>query len=148
MSIIGMRVVAKMGVKEHKLFKTYKVLSAVNNGQITLEGTIFMDFRIGNRSTCQMVYVTPDFMIFSHKDCKELGVIDQTFPERAAQVNKCSASGDEDDTCTCPVRGKVPDPARRPVGASPEKLEKFIKNHYASLAFNMCEKQKQKLSNG
>ena len=36
----------------------------------------------------------------------------------------------------------MPKPPRRRTGASPRELEELIKNHYASLAFNVCKRQK------
>ena len=140
MCIIGIRVVAKIVIKKSELFRNLKILTGANNRHIALDGGIFMYFKIGDRNTSQMVYVTPDlkFMIFSHRACMELGVIEQTFPERAAQVNKCSASEkEEEDTCSCPARGEVPEPPQRSLGASPVELEKFIKRHFTSSAFNL-----------
>ena len=108
-------------------------------------GGIFVDIKIGDRSTSQMVYVTPElkYMILSHKVCKELGVINEPFLERAAKINKCTVCRDNNNnTCSCPAKGKVPEPLLRPGGSSPVELEKLIKDHYALLAFNKCNKQK------
>ena len=55
-------------------------------------------------------------------------------------MTKCTAIINEKDDgqgCHCrPAKSEVPKPPTRPPGASPEKLEEFIKRHYASSEFN------------
>ena len=90
-------------------------------------------------------------VFLSKRACRDLGIIGEEFPR---QVAKCTAVDDEDDTgerCSCPKRELPPPPPRLPFPAIPEnveKLENFIKEYYASSAFNRCERQPLPVMNG
>ena len=86
-------------------------------------------------------------MLLSKTTCKGLGLVTKDFPKIATQpeVVKCMATEDNEDNgrgCNCPSRIKAPDPPAYRKDAKPEDLEALIRKHYASSAFNMCERQK------
>lgn len=93
-----------------------------------------------------MVYVSENTSGFylSESALKDLGVINRDFPHR---VSKADLSASESGTapCGCPKREYVPDkPARipfTPTGDNRERLEKWLREHFKSSAFNTCPHQ-------
>ena len=124
-------------------------MTGANNKEIPLLGAVFLDIRLGDKLCSQLVYVTEEVkcIYLSKRACRELGVIDSSFP---AQVAKCTAVDSEEDDgrpCSCPDRETPPQPPMMPPGATQEELENLIKKHYAISAFNRCEKQKLPVMN-
>ena len=146
MCLIGMSILHTMGLNESDLVEVEMKVNAANNRKIPLLGGIFMKVEFGGRVSKQLMYVTDEVhcIFLSKRACRDLGIIGQEFP---MQVSKCTAIDDEDDngeTCTCPRRESPPPPPELPCPATPEnveKLENFVREYYASSAFNRCERQ-------
>merc|ERR1712127_803254 len=131
------------------------MMVAANGHSITLDGAVFLDLLVGNKRSTQMVYVSPEVkhMLLSQSACKGLGLVTREFlnTARAAEAAKCTALESEEDDgrgCDCPARVEAPDPPKFQQNASTEQLEKVIKEHYASSAFNTCERQELQVMEG
>ena len=84
---------------------------------------------------------------------KIIGLGAKDFPNAAVQpeVAKCTATKDNKDDgrgCDCPSRVEAPDPPAYRKNSSPVELEVIIRKHYASSAFNKCERQKLPVMKG
>ena len=153
MCLIGMSMLHALGLRESDLIEVDLRVNAANNRKIPLLGGIFLEVEYGGRVSKQLMYVTDEVhcVFLSKRACRDLGIIGEEFPR---QVAKCTAVDDEDDTgerCSCPKRELPPPPPRLPFPAIPEnveKLENFIKEYYASSAFNRCERQPLPVMNG
>ena len=116
---------------------------------------MFLDLAHGDKKTTQMVYVLAQVkhLLLSQTVCKEPGLGAKDFPNAAAQpgVAKCTATEDDKDDgrgCNCPTRVEAVDPLAYHRNASQEELEAINRKHYASLAFNTCERQKLPVMQG
>ena len=155
MCIMGRSQLRQLNIERHELVKVTEKMVAANGHSITLDGAVFLDLVVGDRRSTQMVYVSPEVkhMLLSQSACKGLGLVAKEFPnmEEAAEAAKCTASESDDDDgrgCDCPARVEAPDPPAFRPGASSAELERLIKEHYASSAFNTCERQKLPVMEG
>ena len=96
-----------------------------------------------------MVYVSAQVkqILLSQTACKGLCLMTKDFTKVTVQpqVAKCTATkNDKDDDlgCNCPTRVEALDPPRFRRNASPAELEDTIRKHFASSAFNTCNKRK------
>ena len=153
--IMGKGMLRQLNVKRHELVRVTKRMVAANSHQITLDGAVFLDLTAGGRKSVQMVYVSPDVkhMLLSQTACKGLGLVGKEFPNvtEPAEVAKCTSleSGDDEGWgCNCPSRMDAPEPPTCHPCTILGELEELIREHYASSAFNTCERQKLPVMEG
>lgn len=146
MCLVGMNIMHSMGLRESDLVDVDMQVNAANNRTIPLLGGIFLDLELNGQSSKQLAYVTNEVhcLFLSQKACRDLSIVGDQFPN---QVAKCTAIDDENESgerCMCPKRQLPPPPPALPCPATPDnagRLESFIKEYYASSAFNRCERQ-------
>ena len=153
MCLVGMNTIHNMGLRESDLVEVDMRVNAANNRRIPLLGGVFLDLELNGKVSKQLVYVTNEVhcLFLSQKACRDLCIVTDEFPK---QVAKCTAVNDENESgekCTCPKRELPPTPPALPCPATPEnagRLESYLKEVYASSAFNRCERQPLPVMNG
>ena len=168
-TIMGTDHLKKFGLQIQHLLRSKMTLNCANNSLAGNLGVFFA--RIKGRhyktneliETKSMVYVIPgDAMLLSSRTLKKLGCIEEEFPEVGKFLDRAEVSTVEskpatqlrqpegecdpesDIPCSCPRRGFSDPPTDLPMPATKsnrKELEKYIKNHFKTSAFNTCKRQ-------
>ena len=136
------------------LVRTRHRIQGVTGDGLQIMGTLLLQIELGERSTRQVVYITKNTsgLYLSETALRDLGLIHPEFPNvqqdlppTSAEAAACSSTEPKTAACGCPLRTPVPDnPSNLPYPPTEEnrhKLEEWIRLHFASSAFNVCEHQ-------
>lgn len=155
----GLEILKLMKCDEEWLVKTSHRICGVNNAGLSIRGALVTDITLNNIKTTEIMYICDNVsgIYLSQTALKKLGMIEEDFPRNknqetyatpmSANANKEDASNTtEKAPCGCPLRkpcppllDKLPLPADNDHRA---ELEEWIKQHFASSAFNTCTHQK------
>ena len=162
MVVAGVAQLHKLGVTKKELIPLSNGIRSADNSGLVLLGGILVnitgkctdDSLITTRQLCYIAEGI-DCLFLSRQACKELGIIGEDFPRVGAFTNHLKISnisapssppapGDA-RPCSCPARA-LPPPVPtalpfQPTEENREKLENWIKEKYASSAFNQCSHQ-------
>ena len=162
-SLIGLQVVARLGLQRDDLIPVTMKMHAANEKGINILGAVILRFSgistTGRRlETRQITYVTDnsDKLFISREACEQLGMIPTSFPT-IGDIQSCAMQQKPDETmrttspsgpatsCDCPKRKLPPEmPTKLPFPATPEnrgKLQEFLANYYQHSTFNTCAHQ-------
>ena len=112
----------------------------ITDSHLDIIGTLFLNVRVGNRVSKQMVYISKNCHGFylSQTAMKDLDIVKSSFPV------SISASSREEQ-CTCPKRSTTPTkPDKVPFEPTPKnvlKLKEWLLKEFAASAFNQCPHQ-------
>ena len=145
---------------ERYLLKTSHRIHGVTGTNLDVLGSLLLRIEVNGRVTKQVVYVSRNTrgIYLSERALRDLGVVPQSFPasslpvpaasETASHVKEGTSGttlGQKRAPCGCLERSTVPlPPDKMPYPATEanrEQIEQWIKNRYASSAFNTCEHQ-------
>ena len=156
--IAGTQHMAKLGLTEHDLIPCRKRIVAVGGSTIPCEGWTPVEFKIGEHTTKQPLYICRqvDRIYFSKTGCIETNIIPPSFPypmttkhqsaavkpthtksiKESAPTNNTSYSTKEE---TIPRQSPPPKPTTLPyppISDNIIKLEQYIKNAFKTSTFN------------
>ena len=142
----------------HWLLKTKHRIRGVTNDGLQIRGALIAKISTNERSTTQIIYVCDNVSNFylSQTSLKELQIIDHDFPAPPnAQINAMVTTANEatgNAPCGCPLRTECPQlPDKLPLPATSDNraaIEIWIKEFFASSAFNTCTHQKLQAMSG
>ena len=133
-------------------------VTTANNVQMTILGAIVVKLTSvsSGLSTLQLHYIAKECcgVYVSLNECKNLGIVHETFPQPAARLNVTADASDISDSCKrvvdnhnfptapcgCPVRA-LPPPIPMDLPFPPSdtvRLKQWILERYATSAFNTC----------
>ena len=135
--IAGAQHLNQLGASETDLIPCNKKIAAVGGSLISCIGCIRVKFDIEGYTTCQPVYICDkvDKIYFSKQGCIDTNIIPPSFPFPMPNSQSLSVAAVEFVKRTPPPLK----PATMPFPPLPEnvpKLEEYIKNKFASSAFN------------
>lgn len=135
------------------LVPTSHRIRGITDNLLNIKGVIFAKVRVGSRETRQIIYVsknTSDFCL-SESALKDLGLVPDNFPDPTSQQNVATSDGGK-APCGCPQRTNVPPkPDSIPFAPTEEnrpRLERWMKEHFESSAFNVCPHQQLQAMEG
>ena len=145
-----MNLVHSLGITRRELIPVATNVNAAGANGLNLVGGMFITIastdQEGNiRETRQMCYISEKIFVLylSEQACKDLGVLQEDFPNIPTKVTEtlASSSGTQTRTCSCPDRTPPPSPpSSLPYPATESnrgKLHTWIENYYASSAFRI-----------
>ena len=161
MVVAGPAQMHSLGITKRELIPLSNGISTADNEGLGLLGGILINIsglcKDGRSiTTSQLCYITEgiDCLFLSKQACRELGIISEDFPTIGAHLKESKAPNlaaiadtsnpvaEEARPCDCPTRTlPPPTPTVLPFPATKEnreKLENWIKELYASSAFNQC----------
>ena len=141
-----------LGMSESYLTPCDMSVSGANSTSIKVIGAMLVEFSSKESNHCtskQVVYVCEGVSgaLLSLEACIDLGLVSNKFPHTTvdAECHAAQAGKKAGCECTCPVRAAAPDVPKtvpfKPIEENVRKLESWIKDQYASSAFNCCECQ-------
>lgn len=150
-SMGGPKFMRSIGLSEADLAQSDLRLYGADDTVINLIGMVPVVI-VDNKTkteTRQFVYINVDAstLLLSLEACQDLGYVSDNFPDQGPEPSQCAAKSGKNPECDCkcPTRERAPDvPANIPIEPTPEnipKLEQWIRDYYASSAFNCCECQ-------
>ena len=168
---MGSKMFYKCGFKKHDLIPVKCRMAAANREPLNILGAIFIRFSGSTEESKSitsgaLTYVSTDTDKFylSREVLKDLGVIDQNFPQikpnmMSAGLENQATNGSEKfigkdqlSTCGCLVRTKPPPrPDQLPFDCKEEnipKMRQWLLDRYASSTFNKCPHQTLPLMEG
>ena len=150
----GPELLRALNCPQQYLVKTRHRIQGVTGDGLQIIGSLMLQVDLGERTTRQVVYITKNTsgLYLSESALRDLGVVHPDFPHfqhsppsASAETATCSSRNLHTAPCGCPVRTPVPDrPTKIPFPPTEEnrhKLEEWIKLHFSSSAFNVCEHQ-------
>ena len=164
MVVAGPPQLHKMGITKRELIPLSGGVNTADNAGLGLLGGVLVNItgqcEDGSSLTSkQLCYIAEgiDCLFLSKQACRELGIIGDNFPTIGAHSKGSDKSNNlasmtevknervENRPCDCPTRTlPPPTPTTLPFPATEEnreKLEKWIRESYASSAFNQCSHQ-------
>ena len=162
MVVAGVPQLHKLGVTKRELIPLSNGISAADNSGLGLLGGVLVD--ISGKAedgtifiTKQLCYIAEniDCLFLSRQACRELGIIGEDFPAigscsknsptLASMSTPSPSSDDSPRPCSCPPRSLPPPvPSELPYPPTLDNVERlgdWIKQRYASSAFNQCSHQ-------
>lgn len=147
----------------HWLLATTQRLRGVGNNVLDITGALMVDIQCKSGKTTEPIFICNDVkgIYLSLNALKNLNIIKRDFPscpnqmlvgdaKLVATVSPVAPS--ERAPCGCPLRSPCPSPPKQiPFPATPEyrkHIEDWIKERYASSAFNVCPHQKLQTMKG
>ena len=152
----GTEILSLLHCPERYLLKTSHRIRGVTGTNLDVLGSLLLRIETNGRVTKQVVYVSRNTrgIYLSEKALRDLGVVPQSFPtpsspkstnSESAPLSADAAFKQRKAPCGCLERSAVPPPPDKlpypATEANREKLELWIKEYYASSAFNTCEHQ-------
>ncbi len=149
--LISFKLLRKLGIYEKHLVPASLQMNTATCGMVDIIGCVAMRLTGTNShghilETRQIVYVTSSSnkLFLCREACEDLGLISRNFPSigetSESQVDSTSVS-----ECDCLKRmPPPPKPTQLPFPATRENralLEKYLRDYYASSAFNTCTHQ-------
>ena len=157
----GLETMEALGLSRSMLAKTRLRVRGVKRTELRVLGVVAVEISAGDRKAYQILYVTEETrqLILSITCLQQLGVVPEDFPnskvKQEGEVVEVSVDKQDPDKsnlggtkapCGCYARSEVPPmPTSMPLPPTEEAvdvLEQWIKDYYASSAFNVCEHQK------
>lgn len=146
----------------HYMLRTTHRIQGVTGDGLQIIGTLMVRIALGDHVTRQVVYITNNTsgLYLSESALRDLQVIHPEFPDplptrkvhAPGASAACTSEGPGTATCGCLTRSEAPDPPPAipfsPTEENRHKLEEWIKQHFASSAFNVCEHQPLPLLSG
>ena len=150
-SMGGPKFMRSIGLSEADLAQSDLRLYGADDTVINLIGMVPVVI-VDNKTkteTRQFVYINADAstLLLSLEACQDLGYVSDNFPDQGPEPSQCAAKSGKNPECDCkcPTRERAPEvPTEIPIEPTPEnipKLEQWIRDYYASSAFNCCECQ-------
>ena len=138
------------------LLKTKHRLRGVNNNLLDIQGALLVEIECPSGKTTEVLYVCDKVngIYLSQTALKRMNVIHKNFPSAAVSSIEKDTSPPQTTAnskpniapCGCPLRSPCPPPPEKiPFPATldyRQSLEDWIKQKYASSAFNVCPHQK------
>ena len=151
----GPEILKLLHCPERYLLKTSHRIRGVTGTNLDVLGSLLLRIETEGRITKQVVYVSRNTrgIYLSERALRDLGEVDKNFPTpSSASAGSEAASHGTGTTlkqkkapCGCLERSAVPPPPDKmpyqATEANRDKIEQWIKDHYASSAFNICEHQ-------
>ena len=148
----GMELLKLLDCPEKFLLRTSHRIHGVTGASLDVVGSLLLQIEANGRVTRQVVYISRNThgIYLSERALRDLGAVTDCFPaatasSAAAMATSAAASTEDCAPCGCPKRSSVPEPPTGiPYPATEEnrdKLEQWIRNHFAASAFNTCEHQ-------
>ena len=169
MVVAGLPQLHKLGITKKELIPLSNGISAADNSGLGLLGGVLINItgqcKDGSTvSTKQLCYIAEgiDCLFLSRQACRELGIIGDDFPclgafsNQSAKISNMSVPPNPEHPadprpCSCPARTLPPPvPTELPFPPTVEnrdRLEDWIRERYASSAFNQCSHQPLPLIN-
>ena len=139
----GIELMKALGVKKGDLLPTSHGIRGITGGRMRILGALLVKITSRDKFSRAMMYVCEEDsgVLLSRSVLSDLGLINSSFPSLGASTNSAASKS----TCNCPERAATPPlPDKLPYPATDEnraRLEAWIKQYYASSAFNTCEHQ-------
>ena len=148
-SLAGMDILSKLGLNETHLLKVSMKMCAANNKSISILGALLLHINTNEgKETRQMVYFTTDThkLYLSRSACVDLDLISKQFPASETNDDNAEIRQNTRAPCGCLLRLPPPDTQSMeppfPLTAENRlKIENYLKDQYASSAFNVCTHQ-------
>ena len=149
----GLDILGTMGIQKDMLAKTRMVLRGVKRSRLTVVGAVAVEISAGGKTAYQILYVTEETkqLILSRTCLEQLGVVAEDFHTKGmvGDVHVTSGSGKNigggKAACGCYARSAVPKLPESmpwpPAESNADALEQWVRDYYASSAFNVCEHQ-------
>ena len=152
----GPELLSSLTLDVRYLIPTSHRIIGVTQSFMDIMGIALIRFEVGGHSTNQVVYISKNIsgIYLSQSAQIVLGVIPPNYPTpnmfnneptTSASYESTSSASSSSAPCGCPLRTGPPQPPTElPFPSTPENrdnLEKFLLQHYASSAFNVCEHQ-------
>ena len=131
------------------LLKTSHRIHGVTGTSLDVMGSL-LRIEANGRVTRQVVYISRNTrgLYLSERALIDLGAVPGHFPAPAASANAATSMSEPLEGCApcgCPKRSAVPEPPKTmPFPATEsnrEKLEQWMRSHFAASAFNTCGHQ-------
>ena len=162
MVVAGVPQLHGLGVTKKELIPLSNGISAADNSGLGLLGGVLVSISGQGEdgtifTTKQLCYIAEniDCLFLSRQACRDLGIIGEDFPSigmfpktpssLSSMSGASTPSNDPSRPCSCPARTLPPLPPTElpypPTLDNIKKLEDWIKDRYASSAFNQCSHQ-------
>ena len=125
-----------LGLKETDLSPCHKKVMAVGGSVLTCKGRIEVEFRIGDRSTHQTLYICDriDRVYFSREGCTEVGILHPSFPypmDHKRQLSEEIAELNDDTSNSSSIRSQtLPFPATE---SNVDKLKQHLIKRFSAV---------------
>ena len=146
-STSGSDVLSKMKIPERYLIPTRHKIVGITDTPLDILGALMLKISYNERTTNQMVHVSskPSGLYLSETALKELGVIDDEFPNQSQAGPVSTPLQGENNDCKCIPRTTAPDrPEKIPFHPSKKnvpKLKQWLIERFSASAFNKCTHQ-------
>ena len=149
----GIDMLKLLNIPKRFLIPTSHRILGITDTKLRIIGALLLRIKHNQRTTMQMVYISENVsgLYLSETACKELGIVDENFPDQHTKVNATKIDADdedhdvENDDCECIPRSEPPDrPAQIPFPPTKEnkgKLKNWLLENFKSSAFNTCTHQ-------
>ena len=146
----GMELLELLHCPERFLLKTSHRIHGVTGTSLDVLGSLLLRIEANGRVTRQVVYISRNThgIYLSERALRDLGAVAGCFPAPATSVTAGASASQPQEGCApcgCPKRSAVPElPTAIPYPATEEnreKLEQWMRSHFAASAFNTCEHQ-------
>ena len=146
-------IVRAMVLQVYMLPKTRLVLQGVKRSKLSVLGAVAVEISAGGKTSHRIFYVTEESkqLILSRTYLGQLGVVSEDFHIKGRKGEVLVMSGEESNLgrvragCGCYARSKAPKlPVSMPwppTEGNASSLKQWIKDYYASSAFNVCKHQ-------
>ena len=145
--IAGEEFLKEIGCPPDYMIPTKHRIVGITSAGLGIVGAILMRLVLYGRISRQVVYISTKVKGFymSEGALKDLGVIDDKFPNCKPGCVTASCLSTEKESCQCPPRGSTPDrPSKLPMPATSENcdnLRQWLIDAFASTGFNQCAHQ-------
>ena len=135
------------------LIPTTHRIRGITEDRLHIKGVVFLRIKMGDRETKQAVYVSENTSGFylSEIALKDLGLLHPDFPAVPSHNNMAKDSK-EVAPCGCPYRAPIPPKPEsipfKPTEANRDALERWLREHFRSSAFNTCPHQRLQVMSG
>ena len=149
----GLEILEGLGCTSNIRISTSHSIRDIMDDQLRIKDIVFMCIKIGLKETRQVVYVFSNTSGFYSDESamKDLGLIPCSIPSQTSKAN-ISTTDDGKVPCGSPRQMTVPHkPARIPfvpTESNRDRLQRWLREHFRSSAFNICPHQPLKVMTG
>ena len=153
-STAGVDIMKKLNIEENDLIPTSHRIIGITDTRLQILGAAMLELSFNDLTTRQMVYISSNAsgLYLSEAACKDLGVIDENFPNVTSSCSTKKLDDEVEDSCKCLPRVDAPErPSEIPFPPNDENIENlqdWLLEKFSASAFNTCTHQTLKEMTG